>query len=110
MKNRSKTFCPASSHIANCIASAAQKHQRQIVLFHELHALGVAFNGHVKAAQSVSGQGIGSALQHHGGGLVGFHDFGHDGYKSVLVTLIIDTVAHGEIDSVVLSATGSDIL
>ena len=101
---------PASGHVADGVAASAQEHEGQVVLLHEPHALGVALEGQIEAAQSVSGKGVSAALEDNSRGLVALHDLGHDGDKDVLVALVVDAVSEGEVDGVVLAFACADIL
>lgn len=101
---------PASGHVSDGVAPSSQKHEGQVVLLHELDALGMALDSDIEASQSISGQGIGSALKNNRRRLIAFHDFRHDGDKCVLVAFIIDAVSHGEVDGVVFASTGSNVL
>lgn len=65
---------PAPGHVAYRVAASAEQHEGQIVLLHELHALGVAFQGQVEAPETIPGEGVRAALKHDGGRLVTLHN------------------------------------
>ena len=64
---------PTPGHVSDGVAAAAEEHQREVVLFHELYALGVAFESEVEAAESVAAERVGAALEDDGRRLVTFH-------------------------------------
>ena len=101
---------PTTRHILDGVAAATQQQQRLIELLHKLHAAGVALDGEIEAAQSVSGQRVRPALQHHRARVVKLHDFGHDRRKNLLVTGVVHAVAEREIDGVVLALAGADVI
>ena len=101
---------PAPGHVADGVAAATEEHEGQVVLLHELDALGVALEGQVEAAETVAAERVGSALEDDRRGLVGLHDLGHDRHEDVLVGLVVDAVAQREVDRVVLALARANVL
>ena len=72
---------------------------------HRGHALSVPPEAEVEVAESVPGEAVRPALQHHGGRLVELHHAAQHGAEDGLVTLVIDTLLQRHVDRVVPPGT-----
>jgi hypothetical protein len=68
------------------------------------------FQRDVEAAEAIAGERVRAALQDDGRRLVRLHDLGQDRHEDVLVAVVVDAVAQGEIDGVVLPLAGTNVL
>ena len=63
----------------------------------------------VEAAEPVPRQGVAAALEHHGLGLVVFHDGVNDGLEDGIVRDVVDAVPQRKVDRVVLAEAYPDV-
>mmetsp|Transcript_17029 Transcript_17029/g.34450 ORF Transcript_17029/g.34450 Transcript_17029/m.34450 type:complete len:267 (-) Transcript_17029:424-1224(-) len=101
---------PAPRDVPNRVAAAAQDQRRHLLIQHEAHALGVAVDREVEAAESVPSEGIGAALQDDGTRLVALHDARDDGLEDGLVRGVVHAVLEREVDGIVLALRGAYVL
>ena len=64
----------------------------------------------VEETDTVTAEGVGTALEHDGLRLEPLHDTLHDRFKGQLIRRIIDPIVHREVHCVVLTCFGADIL
>mmetsp|Transcript_10421 Transcript_10421/g.14544 ORF Transcript_10421/g.14544 Transcript_10421/m.14544 type:complete len:404 (-) Transcript_10421:156-1367(-) len=101
---------PAAGDVADGVPAAPQHQQRQPVALHEPHALRVALEGEVEAAQAVAREGVRAALEHHRRRPVHLHHLGHDGLEHALVRAVVHAVPQREVQAVPLALPGPDVL
>ena len=69
----------------------------------------MALHGEVEAPESVSGEGVGSALKDDGARLEDVHHFGDEGLEEGVVGVVVDAVVQRHVERVVLAALETDV-
>ena len=101
---------PAAGDVPNGVPAASEDDHGDVEGLHEAHALAVAFDGEVEAAEPVRGEGVGAALEDDDRGPEGVHDLGHDGLEDVGVGGVVDGLVERDVHRVELALLGAGLL
>lgn len=107
-KHQARLVGPASRHVFDGVASAAQQNQRNSEVFHDLQAFPVALHRKVHASQQVLAEGIGAALHNDHIGAVAVHHSRHHSLEKVDVGQVFDAAAQRHIHSEPFACAFSD--
>lgn len=102
-------ICPSTGDVTHGVATTAKNKGGQPKALDVSDAVGMALHAEVEATQSVSTETVTSALQNDSLGLVELHDVFDNGFENRLVRVVVDTIAEGEVDGVVLAGTDADV-
>ena len=97
---------PQARDVAGRVAAPAEHEGGQVELLHEGQARAVRLDAKVEAAQPVAAEGVGSALQHDGRGLVGRDGGADDVGEQARVLVVLDAVVQGHVEGVVRARVG----
>ena len=97
---------PQPRDVARRVAAAAEHEGGQVELLDEGEAGAVRLDAEVEAAQAVAAEGVGAALQHDGGGVVGRDRGADDVGEQARVLVVLDAVVQGHVEGVVRARVG----
>ena len=100
---------PAARDVADGVAAAPEHEQGHAVALDGLDAARMAPVAEVEAAEPVAGQGVCAALQHNRPRPVPLHDVRNDRLEDGVVAGVVDAVAQGHVDRVVLAGAAANV-
>lgn len=108
--NQAASFVgPGAGNVTHRVAAATKHESRQIKAPHVINAVGMAAHAQVEATQAIARETVATALEDNGLGLVVLHDSRDDGLENGFVSDVINTIAQGKVDGVILARTDADV-
>ena len=101
-----RLVCPEPGDVARRVAAAAKDEEWELEGLGVGEAFAVGADVEVKAAEAVAAEGVGTALNHNGRGVVGAHAGADDGFEELDVGEVVDAVVQGNIEGMVSSRVG----
>jgi len=110
LTNKNTSFKrPSASDIAHSISTTTKYKCWNVELLDKLNAVGVAPHTEIEATKTITRQAVSATLKNDSLRLIIFHNSSDDWFEDVLVGLIIDAVAKGEIDRIVLAGADTNV-
>lgn len=106
----SRLIGPAARHVAQRVATTANQNHGHSEALHVLDALPMPPDRQVEQADTIAAKRVCTALQHNRLRLEALHDGVHHWLEGQLIRLIVDSIVHREVNCVVFTDLGSDIV
>lgn len=108
-QDNSGLVSPRTGYVAHSITASADDQSRLVKALDEPDTVCMPAHAEVEASETVTGQAVATALENNDVGPEELHHSRDDGLEDRLVRHVGNTVAHREVDSIMLSLANTDI-